>query len=54
MLQQAMKLTADDQRRRISLAVDSRNAPALRLYYRFGMQQVATRWAMIRDLRARI
>jgi mycothiol synthase len=52
LMQQAMQMINGDQRRRLSLAVDSRNNPALRLYYRFGMQQVATRWAMIRDLRA--
>lgn len=51
MMQQAMHLVWANQKRRFSLAVDSRNEPALRLYYRFGMQQVATRWAMIRDLR---
>jgi mycothiol synthase len=41
-----------NQRRRLSLAVDSKNEPALKLYYRFGLRQVATRWAMICDLRA--
>ncbi|MGD0389348.1 MAG: GNAT family N-acetyltransferase [Tepidisphaeraceae bacterium] len=51
LMQHAMELTLREHRRRLSLAVDSRNAPALKLYYRFGMQQVATRWAMIRDLR---
>jgi len=54
MLRQAMQLILADQKRRFSLAVDSRNEPALRLYYRFGMQHVATRWAMIRDLRSTI
>jgi ribosomal protein S18 acetylase RimI-like enzyme len=52
LMHHAMELTLGRHRRRLSLAVDSRNAPALKLYYRFGMQQVATRWAMIRDLRA--
>jgi ribosomal protein S18 acetylase RimI-like enzyme len=52
MMQHAMLLIVADQKRRFSLAVDSRNEPALRLYYRLGMQQVATRWAMIRDLRS--
>jgi ribosomal protein S18 acetylase RimI-like enzyme len=51
LMQHAIELTLREHRRRLSLAVDSRNAPALKLYYRFGMQQVATRWAMIRDLR---
>lgn len=51
LMQHALHRSLKDERRRLSLAVDSRNAPALKLYYRFGMQQVATRWAMIRDLR---
>ncbi|MGA2440407.1 MAG: GNAT family N-acetyltransferase [Tepidisphaeraceae bacterium] len=51
LMRHAMELTLREHKRRLSLAVDSRNAPALKLYYRFGMQQVATRWAMIRDLR---
>jgi ribosomal protein S18 acetylase RimI-like enzyme len=54
LMQQALHLIHNDQRRRLSLAVDSRNNPALRLYYRFGFQQVATRWALIRDLRVAI
>jgi mycothiol synthase len=36
---------------RLTLAVDSRNAPALKLYYRHGMQQMGTKTAMLRDLR---
>ncbi|MGD0768357.1 MAG: GNAT family N-acetyltransferase [Tepidisphaeraceae bacterium] len=51
LMRHAMELTLREHKRRLSLAVDSRNGPALKLYYRFGMQQVATRWAMIRDLR---
>jgi ribosomal protein S18 acetylase RimI-like enzyme len=51
LMRHAMELTLRQHKRKLSLAVDSRNAPALKLYYRFGMQQVATRWAMIRDLR---
>jgi len=51
LMRHAMELTFRQHKRKLSLAVDSRNAPALKLYYRFGMQQVATRWAMIRDLR---
>jgi ribosomal protein S18 acetylase RimI-like enzyme len=38
----------------LTLAVDSRNAPALKLYFRHGMQRVATRIAMLRDLRGLI
>ncbi len=36
--------------RTFSLAVDAKNAPALRLYYRHGMQQVTTKIAMMRML----
>ena len=38
--------------RELSLAVDARNAPALRLYYRHGMRRVGSRLALVRDLRA--
>lgn len=51
MMKQVFFLLVRENRRRLSLAVDSKNDPALKLYYRFGMQQIATRWAMIRDLR---
>jgi ribosomal protein S18 acetylase RimI-like enzyme len=47
LMRQVFFLIHAQQRRRLSLAVDSKNEPALKLYYRFGMQQVATRWAMI-------
>ena len=36
---------------RLSLAVDANNAPALRLYYRHGLQRVGSKIAMMRDLR---
>jgi mycothiol synthase len=51
LMRQVFFLILGSQRRRLSLAVDSKNEPALKLYYRFGMQQVATRWAMICSLR---
>jgi len=38
-------------KRQISLAVDSRNVPALKLYYRHGLKRIASRTALIRDLR---
>ena len=38
--------------KRLTLAVDSRNAPALKLYYRHGMQQIGAKTAMLRDLRS--
>ena len=37
---------------RLSLAVDSNNAPALKLYYRHGLQRVASKLAMMRVLEA--
>lgn len=39
------------QRSRLTLAVDSRNAPALALYYRHGLQKLGSKIAMMRDLR---
>jgi mycothiol synthase len=53
LMRQVFFLILRAQRRRLSLAVDSKNEPALKLYYRFGMQQVATRWAMICKLEER-
>jgi ribosomal protein S18 acetylase RimI-like enzyme len=47
----AMGSVARLQRSDLSLAVDSRNIPALRLYYRHGMQRIGSRIAMVRDLR---
>jgi GNAT superfamily N-acetyltransferase len=40
------------QKSELSLAVDSHNAPALRLYYRHGMKKIGSRIAMVRDLRS--
>jgi ribosomal protein S18 acetylase RimI-like enzyme len=37
----------------LSLAVDSKNAPALKLYHRHGLSRICTRLALIRDLRDR-
>jgi len=51
LMKQIFSLILRDHGRRLSLAVDAKNAPALKLYFQFGMRQVATRWAMIRDLR---
>jgi ribosomal protein S18 acetylase RimI-like enzyme len=50
LLRHAMADTAAEGRR-LSLAVDSRNTPALKLYYRHGFQKVGEKIAMIRDLR---
>ena len=38
-------------RNRLSLAVDSKNEPALKLYYRHGMKRVTSKLAMMKDLR---
>ena len=35
---------------KLSLAVDSVNAPALKLYYRHGMRQMTRKLALMRDL----
>ncbi len=51
LMQQAMHLIVSDRRRGLTLAVDSQNEPALRLYFRHGMQRIAARVAMILDLR---
>jgi ribosomal protein S18 acetylase RimI-like enzyme len=53
LMQEAMHLILRDNRRRLTLAVDSLNVPALRLYYGHGMQRLASKIAMIRDLRRR-
>jgi ribosomal protein S18 acetylase RimI-like enzyme len=49
----AMASVSADQRMQLSLAVDSRNERAMKLYYRHGMQRVGSRMALIRDLRDR-
>jgi mycothiol synthase len=51
MMRQALAIVADRKQARLCLAVDSRNTPALKLYYRHGMHRVASKHAMIRDLR---
>lgn len=49
MMRQAMHAAAADASR-LSLAVDSGNQPALKLYYRHGMQRVGAKLAMMRQL----
>jgi GNAT superfamily N-acetyltransferase len=51
MIDQALAVAARQGHSRFCLAVDSENLPALKLYYRHGMQRVATKLAMLRDLR---
>jgi ribosomal protein S18 acetylase RimI-like enzyme len=50
LMQQALAVASGDGRESISLAVDSRNQPALRLYYRHGMRRIGSRVALLRDL----
>jgi ribosomal protein S18 acetylase RimI-like enzyme len=50
-LRKALRVTQDEEISRLSLAVDAANVPALKLYYRHGMERVGSKQAMIRDLR---
>lgn len=52
LMRHALSIAAALGARRLSLAVDSRNHPALALYRRHGMTQVCARAALILDLRA--
>jgi ribosomal protein S18 acetylase RimI-like enzyme len=52
MMRQALATAAAAGAQRLSLAVDSENAPALKLYYRHGMQRVGAKLAMMRRLDA--
>lgn len=51
LMQLAMHLSARDGKSELTLAVDSRNVPAMKLYFRHGMKRVGSRMAMIQDLR---
>jgi mycothiol synthase len=51
LMRQAMFQVVKENRRRLSLAVDSINLPAAKLYYRFGMARLTSKVAMVRDLR---
>jgi ribosomal protein S18 acetylase RimI-like enzyme len=48
----ALMRSAQDAKQELTLAVDSRNTPAMKLYFRHGLKRVGSRSAMIRDLRA--
>jgi hypothetical protein len=50
-MRQALATTAQRKLTMLTLAVDSRNAPALKLYFRHGMHRVASKVAMMRELR---
>ena len=53
LLKHALALVPAAGRSRLTLAVDAINAPAMRLYYRHGLQRVGARTAMMRELRPR-
>ena len=50
MMRQALWAAREMNLSRLTLAVDSNNAPALRLYYRHGMQRIGSKVALMRDL----
>ena len=52
LMRQALAVTARRGLPRLCLAVDARNTPALKLYYRHGMQRIGSKVAMMRELRA--
>ncbi len=52
LIQQAFAVVTAEPRHRLTLAVDSANVPALRLYYGHGMQRIGSKVAMMRDLRS--
>jgi ribosomal protein S18 acetylase RimI-like enzyme len=47
----ALESVTLQQRGELSLAVDSKNHPAMQLYFRHGLKRVGSRVAMVRDLR---
>lgn len=52
LMRQALAATAAQGVSRLTLAVDAGNAPALKLYYRHGMQRVGMKVALMRELSA--
>lgn len=51
MIRQALWAAREMNLSRLTLAVDSHNTPALRLYYRHGMQRIGSKVALMKDLR---
>jgi mycothiol synthase len=51
MIKHALATVVSEKFSKLSLAVDSRNIPALKLYYRHGMDRFTARLALMRDLR---
>jgi mycothiol synthase len=51
LMRQAIAVVAADKHERLALAVDEKNIPALKLYYRHGMNRLTSKLALMRDLR---
>jgi len=51
LMRQALLTVLEMSLARLTLAVDSKNSPALQLYFRHGMQRIGSKVAMMRDLR---
>jgi ribosomal protein S18 acetylase RimI-like enzyme len=51
LLQLALHVTRKNNNHRLTLAVDSKNTPALKLYYTHGFQRILAKLALIKDLR---
>ena len=51
LMRQAAATVAASKHSRLSLAVDAGNLPALKLYWRHGLQAIGRKVALIRDLR---
>jgi ribosomal protein S18 acetylase RimI-like enzyme len=52
LIRKALATAAEHHGSQMQLAVDSLNAPALKLYFRHGFKRVATKLALMRNLRA--
>jgi ribosomal protein S18 acetylase RimI-like enzyme len=50
MMRQALAAVASKGLARLCLAVDALNTPALKLYYRHGMQRIGSKLALLRDI----
>ena len=50
LIRQAMALVVSEKQERLSLAVDAKNVPALKLYYRNGLSRILTKLAMMRRM----
>jgi len=51
LVRQAMATVAMEKHKRLALAVDAKNIPALKLYYRHGMNRITSKLAMMREVR---